>query len=145
VTEKTAKCEKCGALLINVVSGALCPKGCGKLYPLLTNEQNRVAVRRMRLLKFPLAKACNHVRAACIIRTAGQVGTVIYWLTEAGLRVPGIWRRIKRASQSLNKHRDGATVAYDVDQDRVVELIPFTAAEQEMGLVREMMDKAAEA
>ena len=39
--EPITACPGCGARLVNIMAGALCPKGCGGVYPKVTSEQNR--------------------------------------------------------------------------------------------------------
>jgi len=112
-------CPECGAGLVNLVSGALCPNGChGVLQPKLSAEANRANVRAYQIAQLPRAvhmvgwrdKKGGFADCRMYVLVGGDAGRLVY-------------RRVPRMSQSLNKCPEDHLLA-SLD-GRAIELIPF--------------------
>jgi hypothetical protein len=126
VVEPVLKCSRCGTSLVNIISGAVCPKGCGGVFPKLTPEQQTVAVRELRRSDLPRAAQLLTIKAVAN-KDEGWCDTAVFVITDGP---KGLFRRVPRLSASLTKkvQKDGALLAYCAEQDRIIALREFTAA-----------------
>lgn len=104
--EVVTKCPKCGAGLVNIVSGSVCPEGCGGVHPRVSSKAATEANRASRMKTMPQATEISGVR---ISGTGGNPWTSpAVW---AVLKAPGLWRRVRRDSQSLDQPKTGDVLA----------------------------------
>jgi len=109
-------CPKCGAGLINIVSGALCPYGCtGGPYPLLAAEQSRQNARAYKIAQLPNAAVLPGLRAR-----KGEFADCRLFTVEGNNFV---FRRVRRESQSLDKRLRERNVLANLD-GAPIELTP---------------------
>jgi len=115
------KCKKCGVLLVNSVSGALCPKGCGGLHPKVSSKEHRAAVWAMRTEEIPKVLACSLIRAIST-RGGGFADSVVYYF----LGELGLYRRVARKTPTLQAAEGNRLGRFG---DQVVELRWWSALE----------------
>lgn len=104
VSEPVVKCPECGALLVNVVSGAVCPKGCGNIYPKLSAEAQSQAMRFYRSESLPAALDVPCISAGKRDKAAG----LSEWCDRRIFVVPGkegFFRRVPRKKSTLDQKR----------------------------------------
>ena len=125
-TAPVTRCKTCGARLINVVTGALCPNGHAGLFPHVSTADNAAAVQECRMASFPQA-----VQLMSILAEPDKA-----WVNSTLYRIKGrdgVWRRVKKSAQTLDQQKlpASALLAYDVTQDVVIWLSRFNPAEHE--------------
>jgi len=112
---KTA-CPKCGAGLVNIPSGSVCPRGCAGLHAAVPSDANRAA---RKALKVEGLMACR-VHASLRFRKRGQFADCELYVSGVGDQRK-FWRRVARKSSALK-----AAEAHELARDqagRVVELV----------------------
>jgi len=112
-----ATCPECGAGLVNIVTGAVCPNGHAGLHPHVSAEDNRRAKWSLRVAALPAAATLGELRATAV-KDTGFVDSCIYVV----MGEPGVFRRVRRFKSSLHP-ADGNLLA-KMD-DTVVELTPW--------------------
>jgi hypothetical protein len=121
--EMQVDCPKCHSLLMNIVSGAVCPKGCGGIWPKVDAEHQSQAVRMIRVESLPAATRLESIQA----RASGDewADKRLYLVKHEG-DVTGLMRRVARVGSSLSpkKQPEGVVLAYDRINDQVVALKP---------------------
>lgn len=128
-------CPKCGARLVNIVSGALCPMGCGGLFPKVPDEEQAKAIKAARVSSLPKAIELTQIKAA---------GSVEPWVSTVLYRVDGqagIWRRVARETTSITKPLDveGDVLAHQEVDEAVIRIRRFASAEEELILAAKLI------
>lgn len=88
-------CEVCGSYLVNIISGAVCLKGCGKIHP----RVDRVTSARGEGMFIPDAKKIDGI--VCTTDEAKKMEATsrdLYTLDGS----PGIFVRVKRTGTGVN-------------------------------------------
>jgi len=92
----TTACPDCGTGLVNIVSGAVCPKGCpGGPHPAVEPEVSRANVRAYKISLLPEAVRLPKLRA----RKDSYADCHLYAIKGRSL----VYRRVRRDSTSLDK------------------------------------------
>ena len=91
----TTACPDCGTGLVNIVSGAVCPKGCPGVHPAVEPEVSRANVRAYKISLLPEAVRLPKLRA----RKDSYADCHLYAIKGRSL----VYRRVRRASTSLDK------------------------------------------
>lgn len=104
-------CPECKRHLINIVTGSVCPQGCGKLHPLLNAEDSTEGTRLCRL--GTLAKAISLVSVEALRPSKEWVSCELFAVDGKD----GVWRRVKKLSASISQSAlasvtEGTIIAY---------------------------------
>ena len=124
--KKRLTCPSCGTGLVNMVTGAVCPAGCGGLYPRLTVEENVTNSRLARVSALPVALKLVSVRAV----NGEDSAFVSAALYRVGDRA-GVWRRVPLGKATLVRPPDNGDLLARWQDDHLMRLRRFTVAEAE--------------
>lgn len=117
MTAPTTVCPHCRAGLVNIVSGAVCPKGCWvDLQPKLSPEVNRANVRAYQIAQLPATTALTGVRVP-----KGTFADCRLYVIDGHSTV---YRRIVKKKHSLTKVSCTGNRLARLG-DRAVELTPL--------------------
>ena len=124
----TTHCPACKTPLVNVLQHALCPNGCGKLWPKLPIEVSRKNTAEAKIAVLPKCSAVT-----------SMIGRVHHGYADSKLYVidgeKQFFRRVPRPSQSLEAAPEGGKLAYQAFEDRVLALMPATAEMDDIAIV----------
>jgi hypothetical protein len=133
MSDLITKCPKCGKLLVNIVSGALCPGGCGGLHPRVPEQAQAKAMKEAKFASLPLATELE-VRAC---------KADLMFFSQALYSIegePGVWRRVPRTNKKNRK--PGEIVARDGENSRVIQVRQDILANACLMPLFPMFDKA---
>lgn len=109
------KCKECGAPLVNIITGSVCPRGCGGVHPKVPTEENRAANLLLRAEELPECRAFGGLRATSS-RAVGFADLLVYVVFGK----VGVFRRVARKSAALTCRegnllaRFGASSVYEL-------------------------------